>query len=150
MISGDTGDLSEILKMTKIEGIENYFCENETALAEAEKAFSNYFKYLLRRKGLKEQEVFLAADVPEGYGYKLMSEEKHTRQRDVILRLTLAAGLSLAETNRCLKLYSMTPLYPRIRRDAVIIVAIQEGLRDPAEVNRLLAEKQQSELYLCR
>lgn len=38
----------------------------------------------------------MKADIPERYGYKLLSGEKHTRQRDVILRICCAAGLSNA------------------------------------------------------
>lgn len=38
----------------------------------------------------------MKADIPERYGYKLLSGEKHTRQRDVILRICYAAGLSNA------------------------------------------------------
>ncbi len=150
MISGDTGDLSEVLKVTKTEGIDSYYQANGAALADTEKAFSKYFKELLKRYGIKEQDLFLAADIPEGYGYKLMSEEKRTRQRDVILRLAIAAGLDLTETNRCLKLYGMSPLYPRVKRDAVFIVVIQEKIRDINKINRLLAEKDQPEFYHCR
>ena len=44
-----------------------------------------------KEKGILQQDVFLAADLPERYGYKLISEQKHTTQRDTILRLCLAA-----------------------------------------------------------
>ena len=49
--------------------------------------------------------VFLKADIPERYGYKLLSGEKHTKQRDVILRICYAAEFTLKETQRALRKY---------------------------------------------
>lgn len=64
------------------------------------------------------QKMFLQADIPERYGYKLLSGQKHTKQRDVILRICYAAGLSFDETQRALKKYGMVELYSEITRDA--------------------------------
>ena len=100
----------------------------------------------VREKGLRFQEVFLRADVSEGYGYKLISGEKHTRQRDTILKLCLGAGFTLDETQRALKIYGMSPLYARFPRDAVLISAISSGTREPAEINRLLEQNGQPQL----
>ena len=72
--------------------------------------------------------MFIAADIPERYGYKLLSGEKHTVKRDVLLRLSIGAGLGLRDTNRALKLYGLTELYARIPRDSVLIIGIQQGL----------------------
>ena len=80
------------------------------------------------------------ADIPDGYGYKLIAEEKHTRQRDVILRLCFGAGFTVEETQRALKLAGLSPLYPRIERDAVLMVALNQGICKISDVNRLLEE----------
>ena len=85
-----------------------------------------------------QQEVFLAADLSESYGYELISQEKHTRQRDTILRLCLGAGFSPEETCEALILYGMAPLYVRIPRDAVLTVALDRGIRDLSQINRML------------
>ena len=76
--------------------------------------FAAYMRQKLREKGLLQQDVFLAADLSENFGYKLVAEEKHTRQRDVILRLCLAGRFRAA------------PL-----RHGAALVAIPPG-RDPA------------------
>ena len=104
---------------------------------------------MFKRKGIKQQDVFLAADISEGYGYKLIAEEKRTRQRDLILRLCLASGFSLEETQRALKIYGMAPLYPRMRRDAVLIVAINTGNYEIAIVDEMLAKHGMEPLYSC-
>ena len=100
--------------------------------------FADYMRRKLREKGVLQQNVFLAADLSEAYGYKLIAEEKHTRQRDTILRLCLAAGFRLEEVQEALILYGMAPLYARLARDAVLIAAVQHEMYDLEAVNRLL------------
>ena len=100
--------------------------------------FADYMRMKFREKGILQQNVFLAADLSENYGYKLIAEEKHTRQRDTIMRLCLAAGFRLEEVQEALILYGMAPLYGRFPRDAVLTVAVQNGICELREVNRLL------------
>ena len=93
-----------------------------------------------REKQLLQQNVFLAADISENYGYKLISEEKHTTNRDVIIRICLAAHLNLYEIQEALILYGMAPLYYRLPRDLVILVGIYNRIYDVHELNELLRE----------
>jgi len=97
-------------------------------------------KALFKDKGILQQEVFLFADIPERYGYKLLSEEKRTKQRDVILRICYAGKLSLAETQKALKLYGMPELYARIPRDAVLMVCFNERPGSILDVNTFLKQ----------
>jgi hypothetical protein len=46
--------------------------------------------------------------------------------RDKVLRLCLAANLTLRETTRALELAGCAPLYPRRRRDIILTVAINQ------------------------
>ena len=100
--------------------------------------FADYMRMKFREKGVLQQNVFLAADLSENYGYKLIAEEKHTQQRDTILRLCMAARFRLEEVQEALILYGMAPLHRRLARDAVLTVAIQNGIYDLCAVNRLL------------
>ena len=68
----------------------------------------------------------------------LIAEEKHTRQRDTILRLCLAARFQAEEVQEALILYGMAPLYARLPRDAVLLAAIWRKIHDLQEVNGLL------------
>lgn len=141
-----TNTLTNILKKTKPEHLDTYFKNNAEEVLEQDNPFAAYMRSTVREKGLRFQEVFLRADVSEGYGYKLISGEKHTRQRDTILKLCLGAGFTLDETQRALKIYGMSPLYARFPRDAVLISAISSGIREPAEINRLLEQNGQPQL----
>ena len=94
---------------------------------------------MLRKYGKTQQEVFLQADVPERFGYKIISEDKHTKQRDTILRICYATGMTLEETQKALTLYGMAPLYARISRDAVLMVAFNQHKGNILDVNALLS-----------
>ncbi len=108
--------------------------------------FTEYMKNIFKRNGLFQQDVFLRANIPERYGYKIISGEKHTIQRDVILSLCIGGKLTLQETDKALTLYNMAPLYARNRRDAILIVAINKQVFDIDEVNKMLIENQESTL----
>lgn len=135
-----TNDLTEALLKTTPEDLDAVLKEKEASMFAEEKPFAAYMREQIRRKGLKQQDVFLAADISEGYGYKLIAEEKHTRQRDVILRLCFAARFTLEEAQRALKLSGHSPLYPRIERDAVLMVALNQEIYDIPDVNHLLEQ----------
>ena len=134
-----SGDLEEILKNTHTRNAAGFLQEEESNLL-PEKAFAAYMRKLIRAKQLRQQDVFLLADIPERYGYKLLSEEKRTRQRDVILRICYAAGFSLEETQKALRIYGMPELYARQRRDALLMIVFNEHRGSIIEVNAFLKE----------
>ena len=101
----NTKELNEVLGKTHLSDFEKYCAENKESVSDNSEAFSIYVKNLLQEKKLTQQYVFLQADIPERYGYKLLSGEKRTRQRDVILRICYAAKFSLAETQRANPLF---------------------------------------------
>ena len=100
--------------------------------------FSDYIQAKFRNKGVLQQIVFLAAEISENYGYKLIAEEKHTVQRDIILRIYLAAQFDLNETQKALILYEMAPLYWLLPRDLVFMAAIIHKPFDILQVNEIL------------
>lgn len=133
-----TQRLNEILKRAKPEDAGRVLSEHAGELIDPEFAFPNFMRAVFREKGLRQQDVFLKADISEGYGYKLISGEKRTRRRDTLLRIFFAAGFSLEEANRALLLGGMPVLYPRFARDAVLTIAINSGIREPSAVDELL------------
>ncbi len=138
MESKSTDELEKILGSTHINEVSAYLKSNEESIITNEYAFHEYISNLIKLKNLRKQDVFLAADVSEKYGYKLLSGEKHTKQRDVILRLCYAAELSLEETQKALKLYRMPELYAKIPRDAMIMIAFNERPGSIIDVNSFL------------
>ena len=127
----------ELLRL-RPEELADFFRREEAALLTEPRPFARYMRLKLREKGLLQQDVFLAADLSENYGYKLVAGEKHTRQRDTILRLCLAARFTPEELREALILYGMAPLYSRFPRDAALQSAFQNGLYELPKVDRLL------------
>ncbi|NBJ93567.1 hypothetical protein [Parablautia muri] len=134
----NTGELEKVLQSTHIKNFNTYCRENVGCLTEGD--FTVYMKNIISEKKLTQQLVFLRADVPERYGYKLLSGEKRTRQRDVILRICYAAEMSLAQTQRALKKYEMPELYAKRPRDALLMIIFNERPGDIIDVNEILKE----------
>ena len=118
--------------------IEQFLEDNKKEMLKEERAFADYMRAKIKEKGLFQQDVFLKADIPERYGYKLISQEKHTKQRDIIIRICYAAGFTLDETQRALHLYQMPELFPEFARDAMIMVAINDRPGSIIELNMML------------
>ena len=119
-----TRELEGILLDKHKDQIDDYFTNESQELLNS--TFGDYFRDTLLTKKITQQVLFIRADITDKYGYKLISGEKHTNQRDVIIRLCYAGNFTLNETQRALKLYGMAPLYARIKRDALLMVAFNE------------------------
>lgn len=144
-----TDELLKIIENADAEELENFISYNESEMFTEENAFSKYMKSLFKKYGLKQQEVFFKADFPMKYGYRIISGEKHTRQRDYIIRLCLAGEFSLEEVQRALQIYGMSRLYARMPRDVIIISAIQKGINDIFKVNKMLSDHDMPPLKSC-
>ncbi len=136
----NTEELAAVLGKTHLNEFKKYCEDNKDSMNSEKNSFPVYIKELLYEKGITQQTVFLDGDIPERYGYKLLSGEKRTRQRDVILRICYAANLTLEETQRALKKYGMPELYAKVRRDAMLMIAFNERPGSVYDVNSLLEE----------
>lgn len=133
-----TEELEKILGATHVNEIKEYLSENSESIVNSDRPFTDYMRSIIKEKGLRMQDIFLDADIPERYGYKLITEEKHTRQRDIILRLCYAACMNLEEIQKALKYYRMPELYAKVPRDALIMVCINERPGSVIDVNSFL------------
>ncbi|MCR5666961.1 MAG: hypothetical protein K6G01_09045 [Eubacterium sp.] len=142
----ETKELDKILKNTHIKELDDFLSDNKESLYTDHHTFRDYMRAKAKEKGLRQQDVFLYADVPERYGYKLLSGEKKTRQRDVILRICYSMQLTLEETQKALRLYEMPELYSKIPRDAVIMIIFNTRPGSIIEVNQFLKERKMEPL----
>lgn len=142
----NTFELDQVLGKTHLSEVESYLKEQADYILSGDRPFGTYMKSIIKRNGFKLQEVFLWADITEGYGYKLLSEEKHTKQRDVILRLCYAAEFTLEETQRALRIYEMPQLYSKIPRDVLLMVCFNERPGNVIDVNTFLKKHQMEPL----
>lgn len=141
MIQKPTNELNELLENTKISQLDGYIKENRQYLADAEKTFYYYMKEILDQKHIKLKDMYIKASVSESFGGQVLRMEKHTADRDLIIRFCLAGRFNWQETNRALKLYGMSELYAKNPRDACLIVAINNRIFDLDAVNDVLKDK---------
>ena len=133
-----TNELQTILSKTKPDEIKNYLENNRDSMFVGDRPFSEFMRRQFKSKRLTQLEVFNKAGIPERYGYKLISGQKKTVQRDIILRICIVSGFSLRDTQTALTLYSMPVLYSKIPRDSVIIIAINQRFKDVERVDELM------------
>ena len=142
-----TSKLDEMLKNTDVRSFGDYLRECSGDMADGDNPFGEYVKGLLREKGMSQKELFLRAGIDEKTGYKYISGEKHTPQRDIIIRLCLCAKMTLKECSRALKLYGMSPLYAKTDRDAALIIAFNRGIYETDKADEILERYGLEKLY---
>lgn len=108
-------------------------------------AFSQVLRKLLDQAGLSASEWMAAANLSKSYGYQILRGER-TPGRDVLLRTALVLRLSLQETQRLLAVGGCGALYPRVRRDAAVVFALNQQMT-LLETEELLASLPERSLY---
>ncbi len=146
MQSKPTDELNALLENMKPEELDSYFKENRAYMADDKKAFYYYMRNVLDEKNIKLKDVYSFAGVTESYGGQILRMEKHTANRDMIIRLCIAGHFNLIEINRALKYYGMRELYAKDPRDACLIIAVNNRKYDFAEIDDILTERGQSKL----
>ncbi|MGL5259063.1 MAG: hypothetical protein ACRC7V_03035 [Lachnospiraceae bacterium] len=134
----NTSNLLNILKTSSKSNLTSF---EEKHLKNIETNFVSYIDTLIDQKNLKRKDIFQKADLPQKYGYKLLTGECHTKDRDKLLRIFLAMKLTLKETQRALALYGMPALYPKYKRDALLIIAINQGISSVDTINEWLLDE---------
>lgn len=100
---------------------------------------------LIEGAGISATEWMAAADVSKSYGYQILRGER-IPGRDILLRTALALHLSLKDTQRLLAVGDCGALYPRVRRDAAIIFALNQNMT-LLETEELLNSLPERSLY---
>lgn len=92
------------------------------------------------KQQMKKSELILKTTLDRTYAYQIMNGTKLPSQ-DKVLQLCLALNLDLHDTNLLLTLSHNQSLYPKIKRDALIIFAISHHY-SVMQTNELLEEYQ--------
>lgn len=133
-----TNELDTILSQMKADELDEYYKDNSKELLDSKKAFYYYMKDVIESKNIFLKDIYSYAGVTESWGSKIITMEKHTKNRDLIIRLCIAGHFTLDEINRALKLYGMSPLYSRNKRDVCLIVAINNRKYNLLEIDDIL------------
>lgn len=138
-----TGELLSILSDTHSSKELNRYLENYT-FPENHFSFCHTFTAIIEEKGLSKAEIIRRSNLDRTYAYQILNGTK-LPGRDKILALSIAAGLSLRETQRMLECAEEGILYSRSSRDAVIIYGIEHHLTI-LQINELLDKHKENPL----
>lgn len=96
----------------------------------------DYIQKLLRCHGLKKSQVISESGLNEIYIYQIMAGKRNP-SRDKLLALAIAMKLDIEECQKLLKFGGVNELYPRNRRDAIILFGLKKKL-NIFDLNELL------------
>lgn len=82
---------------------------------------------LLAIANMPAPEWMAGADISKSYGYQILRGER-TPGRDILLRTALTLQLSLKEAQRLLAIGGCGALYPKVRRDAAVVFALNQKM----------------------
>ena len=115
----------ELLKILfKEPSVERYF---EQTKSETAPSFAEYLTAWCRRLGEVPERVILRANLEKSYGHQLFSGKRNP-SRDTVLQLAFAMKADLAQAQEMLKIARRSLLYPRIKRDTVIIYCLHNHI----------------------
>ena len=101
-----------------LQGNESYLCSPE---------FDALLKQFCEQRKLLPAQVIERSQIERTYGHQLFNGTRRP-SRDKVIQLALGLGLNVEETQRLLRSAGKSQLYPRLKRDAVILYGIQKKL----------------------
>ena len=135
-----TDDINKELQNINPDKLGQYYKDNRKYMVDDKKASYYYMKDTIEGKNIKMKDIYIAMGVSEKWGSSIFRQERHTKDRDVIIRMGVAGHLTQDELSKGLKYYGMQPLYPKDKRDACIIVALKNRIYDFARIDDMLEE----------
>lgn len=115
-----TTDLMNELNHTS--HIDQYLKDNEEYIID--QTLSNFICNLLETKNLTKADIIKKADINDIYGYQILSGRRKP-SRNKLICLCVGAEFTLEETNEILTIGEFSPLFPKLKRDSIIIFGIQ-------------------------
>lgn len=124
MIQKGTDDLLKELSQPDI-SMTDYIDDNPDAFIEID--LKKFWHALIAKTGMTKSDIINKSDFGYVYFYDVINGKK-TPSRDKIIRLMLAAHLSLDDCQRALNFCGRSQLYPRVKRDSILIYGLSHNL----------------------
>lgn len=86
--------------------------------------FVSYLEACLEKKDLKKSEVIEKTNLQKNYAYQICNGTKKG-SKEKIIQLALAMRLNLHDTNNLLSLSNNGLLYAKVKKNAILIYALQ-------------------------
>jgi len=120
-------------RLFKAPSIGSYLDENSgTTLPR----FADFIAQLSAEREFKHETVIVRAGIERSFGHRLFNGTRNP-SRDTVLQLAFGLGLDCDEAQQLLKVAGMSPLHPKVKRDAVVAYCLHNG-RTLLEAQELL------------
>ena len=113
---------SELLEILKKSSLEAYLKENSGDLIE--NPLCDYLASLIDEKNLNKAEVIKKSNIQTNYAYQILSGIR-IPSRDKLIALCFGLDLTLDEAQTLLKYAGFAQLYPKNKRDSIIISSLK-------------------------
>lgn len=115
-----------------LKALENKKCKIDDFINENSESFVNddineFWKAAINKSGLSKSNIINRADFSYCYFYDVINGRK-IPGRDKIIRLILAMGLTIDDCQKALRISGRSSLYPKVKRDSIIIYAFNNNL----------------------
>ena len=114
----------ELLDILKNSSLDAYLKNNNGELIE--NPICDYLTAIIDERNLSKAEVIKNSYIQTNYAYQIFSGLK-VPSRDKLISLCFGLSLSIDEAQTLLKYAGYAQLYPRVKRDSVIISALENG-----------------------
>lgn len=138
-----TDELLKILHSANTTSDLNKYTENLDSHSE-HTSLSEYFMAYLHSRNMYESELIRESQIQRNYAYQILNGSKKPG-RDKVLALCIAAKMNYSDAQRALALADCGKLYPRRKRDSVIIFALHKELT-VQQTNELLYAEDENPL----
>lgn len=128
----DTEELLHSLNGAK--SLTEYLVQNEEEMISSD--LTQLLADLIKQKNIRKTELVKATGLSEVYIYEILSGRKRP-QRNCLLQICFALQMTQEEVQQLLKQSGYPLLYPRRRRDSVILYALEKQMT-LAEAEELL------------
>ena len=109
----------------KERNLEHFLQRNESAYLTV--SFCDYLQVWCRKHQEVPEQVIRRANLEKSYGHQLFSGKRNP-SRDTVLQLAFAMRADLGQAQEMLRIARKSPLYPRIKRDTVLIYCLHNHI----------------------
>lgn len=128
-------------ELTQCDSLRTFLMSNENSFNTG--SAQEYIKELIDRCGISKATLARNSGMSEIYVHQILSGRR-SPSRGRLICLCYGLGATLEETQELLKLYGLAQLYPRNRRDAILIYGLTHGISVQEINDRLFAEDEET------
>lgn len=123
-INSSTDTLMKMLEASPVSFLKNFIEKNKNV---NEVSFHEYLKGFMEKKKIRTRTLIRKANISKTYAYQCLNGER-LPGRDIVIRMCFVLGLTPKQSNRLLTLAQKNILYPKHRRDALILYCISKKM----------------------